>query len=553
MPDLRERFGAVDGLGAPDLWAEASRRARDEVPARRVGVGPVVPWSRLGTIAVAFAVFVAAVVFAWDVATPDGAPPPEPAVDLSAELPAGWSELPAPPENRSGSASAWTGRELLVWGGYVFEGTGDKSARSTGFSFDAATSTWTELPPSPLSGRARSGTAWTGTELLVWGGWDGRTEVLGDGAAYDPATRGWRRLPAAPIQAKAPLSVWTGEEMIVWGTSIRFPSVPMDGAAYDPQSDSWRRIAEAPRRLTDATAVWTGTEMVVFGSALDGSNRSDTPTAVGAAYDPATDTWRSIPASDLSPQAHTAAWPGTGEMIAWDYDHATAAYAPATDSWRPLPRVPLRFYECYPRSTAIDGFVFGDFCGSLATYSAAEDRWHDVSRPDLTGWVMEPVAAGNAFLVTAHSLELSEHPGREFDTRMFAFVPEGAFACAGTARVDPTDRSGARYVAARFLLLRVHDAEGDLRGLLTTSGRDAFASEESGLSPLLRGDHYLYEIVFIDGPLSPDDSFEVGVRLTTSPQNRIIEETLFLSRGENLAGESCPLLVNGARPGLLGP
>lgn len=39
--------------------------------------------------------------------------------------------------------------------------------------------------------------AWTGSELLVWGGWSGTYEYefaeafLGDGAAYDPVTDSW--------------------------------------------------------------------------------------------------------------------------------------------------------------------------------------------------------------------------------------------------------------------------------------------------------------------------------------------------------------------------
>ncbi len=427
--DLKERFSLADGLGAPDLWREARRRA--SVPEHPLTRGPSTGRApggrRFVTAAVAFAVFAAAAVFAWEAFDADGPSPPPvgepPAVDLAAELPSGWSGLPPPPEVRSGSATAWTGSRLLVWGGYVFDGGGDKTPMNDGFVFDAASKTWSDLPAGPLAARARAASAWTGSELLVWGGWDGGTGLFGDGAAYDPATKTWRPLPPAPIEARAPLSVWTGTEMLVWGTAIRFPSVSMDGAAYDPTSDAWRRIAEAPVRLTDASAVWTGEEMIVFGAALDGNNRSETKTDIGAAYDPDTDTWRRIADSTLSPQAATAAWPATGEMIAWDYDQATAAYDPRTDRWRDLPRTPLRFFECSPNSVAIPGVVFGDFCGQLVTFSVTEDRWQDITREDTRNWLIEPVAAGSAFLVLAHSLDLSTEPGVTFDTRMLAYVP----------------------------------------------------------------------------------------------------------------------------------
>ena len=79
---------------------------------------------RAAAALVAFAVFAGAAVFAWNLSHPELAPRPrpEPAVDLASELPTGWSELPAPPEVRSDAATAWTGSQLLVWGGYEYVG-----------------------------------------------------------------------------------------------------------------------------------------------------------------------------------------------------------------------------------------------------------------------------------------------------------------------------------------------------------------------------------------------------------------------------------------------
>ena len=171
------------------------------------------------------------------------------------ELEVGWTTLPTPPEVRSRAAIVWTGTELLVWGGYVFTGSGDKPAEADGYVFDARGRRWGQLARSPLAPRAYSASAWTGEELLVWGGTDGRQEqFFDDGAAYDPETDSWRRLPRAPIGPRAPLSVWTGHEVIVWGTAVRVGDRPRDGAAYDPLGNTWRRIANAPIELTDATA-----------------------------------------------------------------------------------------------------------------------------------------------------------------------------------------------------------------------------------------------------------------------------------------------------------
>ena len=331
-------------------------------------------------------------------------------------LPSGWTDLPAPPEVRSRAALVWTGEGLLGWGGYVFTGSGHKPPRADGFAFDARARSWEQMAASPLAPRAYVASAWTGEELLIWGGSDGRQErSFDDGAAYDPKTDSWRSLPEAPIESRAPLSVWTGQELIVWGTAIRVADRPRDGAAYDPRTDSWRRIAQSPIELTDATAVWTGREMIVFGAALHGGNFPESKTAIGAAYDPGTDAWRELPDSELSPQASTAAWNGR-EMIAWDYLNGTAAYAPEADSWRTLAKVPLDAAECSPGSVSVRAYVFGNYCGPLALYDPAADRWHDISRRELFGFGFQLVAAEPVVLMLGRRVDTGEK-------RMLAYRP----------------------------------------------------------------------------------------------------------------------------------
>lgn len=349
---------------------------------------------RVGAVAGAFAL-VAAVAAGVLVIPGTATDQPRPAGSSPVRfdaLPAGWTELPAPPQARHDAATAWTGERLLVWGGTA--SAESSGARADGFGFDSRTGRWEELAPSPLGPRIGPAAAWTGDELLVWGGGSpAGTRRYADGAGYDPERDAWRELPPAPISGRAPLSVWTGRELIVWGTSQRGNDIPIDGAAYDPATDRWRTIAEGPIALTDATAVWTGQEMVVFGAVLDSYNRADTDSAVGAAYDPATDRWRQLPDSGLSPQASTAAWNGE-ELIAWDYRLAAAAYDPAADSWRPLPDVPGRTAECWPASAPVGGEVFGEYCGAMVVYDRQAGRWRDVPRAEFAGWGRDPAARG---------------------------------------------------------------------------------------------------------------------------------------------------------------
>jgi hypothetical protein len=405
MPTIHELLRAAAAVPREPLdWDRVRRLGRRRRVARQAGAAAVA--------VVVLAVGVASVV---NVRTGGGPPaPPATAVPTTAvptvvptaatpptgpfdDLAAGWTSLPAPPEVRVDAATQWTGQTLLIWGGSVPAVTA--VPESDGMVFEPRTSTWSEMAPSPLSARTHPGSVWTGTALLVWGGLAGDSfsfGLLGDGAAYDPHAREWRPLPPAPIGPRAPLSVWTGAELIVWGTAVRGGSMPRDGAAYRPATDTWRRIADAPIEVSDAVAVWTGREMIVFGAALSPANNAPaTPTAIGAAYNPATDTWRSLPASPLSPQASTAAWNGR-ELIAWDYETEAEAYDPDRDVWRSLPRIPFDPVECYPRSARVAAFVVGEFCGGLAVFDGV--RWRDASLAGVDGWI-DLAPAGPVVLV----------------------------------------------------------------------------------------------------------------------------------------------------------
>ena len=132
-------------------------------------------------------------------------------------------------------------------------------------------------------------------------------------------------------------------------------------------------------------------KMIIFGAALHGNYQSRGKTAVGVAYDPVTDIWRSLPESNLSPNASTAAWNGA-EMIAWDYLNNTAAYDPRSDSWRSLPTVPLDNYECTPESVALGDRVVRQLL-----------------------WFGRPVRAGQRYMegrIAARSCRLGFHPRR---------------------------------------------------------------------------------------------------------------------------------------------
>lgn len=173
-----------------------------------------------------------------------------------AALDGSWRTIAPPPIPATGGmAAAWTGRQLVVWGG---SGTASEDAggswhpSGTGAAYDPVSDRWDVLPAAPVAARVGATAVWTGREVLFWGGAAGHDRFFDDGAAYDPVTRRWRKLPPAPIGPRSDHdAVWTGREMLVWGgidqccpidSEIHDPAA----AAYDPATDRWRRVADVP-------------------------------------------------------------------------------------------------------------------------------------------------------------------------------------------------------------------------------------------------------------------------------------------------------------------
>lgn len=207
-----------------------------------------------------------------------------------------------------------------------------------------ADGTWTALPEADTTPRTRSSMTWTGERVLIYGG---QPDPGADtGLIYDPATETWSRMAASPWGSRTGhTTVWTGAEMIVFegapvGQAAAISAQSIDGAAYDPVSDTWRTIADAPvNPRTGHTALWTGEEMLIFGG-----SRTFAGLAPAAAYDPVGDTWRLTAASPLERDFGLVLGVWTGEeAIYWtgEGDADVASYDPASDIWTLLPPSPF--------------------------------------------------------------------------------------------------------------------------------------------------------------------------------------------------------------------
>jgi N-acetylneuraminic acid mutarotase len=248
------------------------------------------------------------------------------------------------PTPRYAHTAVWTGSKMLIWGGADSGG----NYLATGGAYDPDTDTWSVINTTGAPDVRHEHTAvWTGTKMLVWGGY-GTGGTLDTGSAYDPDTDTWTSLSTtnAPWERWYHTAVWTGSEMIIWGGKTDSGSlIPASFArAYDPGTDTWTAISDtgAPDTRANHTAVWTGSKMLIWGG-VGGMVWND-----GGAYDPVTDTWTLIegeytfPSDPLAPAArydHTAVWTGL-RMIVWGgfmepstyYDDGKV-YNPATDKW----------------------------------------------------------------------------------------------------------------------------------------------------------------------------------------------------------------------------
>lgn len=289
-----------------------------------------------------------------------------------------WRQIPAGPlDARVEPAVAWTGRELIVWGGMktFVGGRGGTGAVSDGAAFDPHLNRWRMLAPSPLSPRIGATAVWTGRAVIVWAGSSDEPAL---GAAYDPDTNSWRSIAPSPLSARFPLAaVWDGKEVLVWANKGRGETV-RDGGAYDPASDAWRSLPLAPLALNTGSAVWTGTDMIVVGSSLSGEGAGQGTKAL--AYNPASNTWRTLASPPLSPNA-TFAVTAANSIVAWDYELASATYDPRADTWTALPHIPLEANECYPSGAPAGAVVLMAYCGQAAVFDRASATWRRGSPP----------------------------------------------------------------------------------------------------------------------------------------------------------------------------
>ena len=237
---------------------------------------------------------------------------------------------------------------------------------------------------SPLAARYEQTAVWTGSEWLIWGGYNGVT-LFNDGSRYNPVTKIWTPMSTvnAPAARRIHTAVWTGSEMIVWGgaDTVNYLNT---GARYNPATDTWTPLPTtgAPGARQSHTAVWTGSEMVVWGGFSSGGSLN-----TGGRYNPGNNTWTAVPTTGapVGRVYHTAVWDGSG-MIVWGGNSGSALnsggrYDPVANSWTAvtLTGAPTARGNHAAVWTGSEMIIWGTAINSGGRYNPAADSWTAVN------------------------------------------------------------------------------------------------------------------------------------------------------------------------------
>lgn len=275
------------------------------------------------------------------------------------------------------------------------------------YLLDVASGRWFPTAPAPIKERQEAAVLWTGERLFIWGGYDTDpglklefTTYSAEGVLYDPATDSWSTIAPSPLEPRTPaVAAWTGREVMLFGgwrydvpglsQAEQTAGIPgrrrlQDAAAYDPSSNTWRTVKsfDASNRFeqiqissSPSIGVWAATpDASVPGWSL--SNRLYT-------FDESDDTWNEQPKSQL------LGWSPAGDWVADTFvalgqthldDSADvvgleAAVWTTRDGWTSIAPPDLNpALICSSQVLDVDGVAVVQRCNDLGAWSG--DQWY---------------------------------------------------------------------------------------------------------------------------------------------------------------------------------
>jgi N-acetylneuraminic acid mutarotase len=253
-----------------------------------------------------------------------------------------------------GESAVWTGSEVIIYGGINPEAPWE-GALNTGAAYDPQRDTWRSIAVPEIYPRSQHVATWIGNKMIVWGGCNEESDCQGpyrQGAVYDPVEDAWTALAVenVPVGRQGHRGVWTGTDVFYWGGMIFDSETETHyGARYNLATQSWMEVASAgePSQRVLHTMVWTGTQAIVWGG-MDESSNIDHDAQTGARWNAVTNEWLATTLSQAprGRRSHVASYQGD-LMLVWGgragdaYLDDGAAYDPLSDQWKTLPPAPL--------------------------------------------------------------------------------------------------------------------------------------------------------------------------------------------------------------------
>jgi hypothetical protein len=221
----------------------------------------------------------------------------------------GWSDMSrdGEPTARDYAVRLWTGNQLLVWGGIAPSGDQSWVNHDDGALYDPQTNAWTSMSKSnaPVGRYATDRTVWTGKQLIVWGGFSYETgdsfqpvvTPHDDGGVYDLASDTWTPMATTGAPHGGYFSiVWSGAELIVISKLDGYSmpgEVLFEGARFDPKANAWSAMSAPSLELAgtlesaNLQIYWVGSVLAVLGEKIN-EGRGEPAMLL---YDPRSDTW----------------------------------------------------------------------------------------------------------------------------------------------------------------------------------------------------------------------------------------------------------------------
>jgi|GEM_PF-4643106 len=182
------------------------------------------------------------------------------------------------------------GNNIYFWGGQGILGSSSTYVFGTGYKYDIVANSWAPMslsgaPPSP---RYFAGSIATGTDVVIWGGFNPSLSVLKTGSIYRTATNTWVAMSTTNAPATGTIdpamAYYNGFVYIISGNETK---------RFDPVANTWTNMAPPPYTFNGQKFSYDGNgKIYVWGGARYFA--AGAPANTGYVYDIASNTYTTI-------------------------------------------------------------------------------------------------------------------------------------------------------------------------------------------------------------------------------------------------------------------